>query len=110
MFNRNLIIHLKYYLIIFFLFYSADLLAQNIPFKHLTTENGLSNNKILDVIQDKTGFIWLATDDGLIVLMDIVLKFIVTNQMTLLPYQIIVFGLCLKIEQVLSGLEQKVES
>ena len=65
MFNRNLIIHLKYYLIIFFLFYSADLLAQNIPFKHLTTENGLSNNKILDVIQDKTGFIWLATDDGL---------------------------------------------
>ncbi|RPI64895.1 MAG: hybrid sensor histidine kinase/response regulator [Ignavibacteriales bacterium] len=65
MFNRNLIIHLKYYLIIFFLFYSADFSAQNIPFKHLTTDDGLSNNKISDIIQDKTGFIWLATDDGL---------------------------------------------
>ena len=39
--------------------------AQNISFKHFTTANGLSNNKINDVIQDKTGFIWLATDDGL---------------------------------------------
>ncbi len=39
--------------------------AQNISFKHFTTANGLSNNKIYDIIQDKAGFIWLATDDGL---------------------------------------------
>lgn len=65
MFIRYLIIHLKYYLIVFFLFYSADLFAQNIPFKHLTTDDGLSNNKIYDIIQDRTGFLWLATDDGL---------------------------------------------
>jgi ligand-binding sensor domain-containing protein len=44
---------------------SVDGNAQNISFKHFTTANGLSNNKINDVIQDKTGFIWLATDDGL---------------------------------------------
>lgn len=38
---------------------------QNISFNHLTTSNGLSNNKIYDIIQDRAGFIWLATDDGL---------------------------------------------
>ena len=65
MFNRNLIIYLKYYLIVSFFFHSGDLFAQNIPFKHLTTGDGLSNNKIFDIIQDRTGFIWLATDDGL---------------------------------------------
>jgi len=39
--------------------------GQNISFKQITTDNGLSNNKIHDIIQDNTGFIWLATDDGL---------------------------------------------
>ena len=57
--------HLKYYLTIIFLVYSGCLFAQNIPFKNLTTDDGLSNNKINDIIQDRTGFIWLATDDGL---------------------------------------------
>ncbi len=39
--------------------------AQNLSFKHFTTIHGLSNNKINDIIQDRSGFIWLATDDGL---------------------------------------------
>lgn len=39
--------------------------SQSISFNHLSTANGLSNNSVNDIIQDRTGFIWLATDDGL---------------------------------------------
>jgi signal transduction histidine kinase/ligand-binding sensor domain-containing protein len=45
--------------------FSSLISAQGIYFKHLTTDEGLSNNQVLDLIQDKTGFIWMATDDGL---------------------------------------------
>ncbi|HSW54275.1 MAG TPA: two-component regulator propeller domain-containing protein [Ignavibacteriaceae bacterium] len=45
--------------------YSVQIFAQDISFKHLTTDDGLSNNQVLDLIQDKSGFIWMATDDGL---------------------------------------------
>ena len=34
-------------------------------FEKLTVQNGLSHNKINCIIQDKRGFIWLGTDDGL---------------------------------------------
>ncbi|QQS36648.1 MAG: helix-turn-helix domain-containing protein [Ignavibacteriales bacterium] len=39
--------------------------AQTLSFKYLTTENGLSNNTVYDLVQDKTGFLWFATEDGL---------------------------------------------
>lgn len=54
-----------YYVIALLTLFSVQILAQDISFKHLTTDDGLSNNQVLDVIQDKNGFIWLATDDGL---------------------------------------------
>ncbi len=34
-------------------------------FQKLTTENGISHNKINRILQDKRGFIWIGTDDGL---------------------------------------------
>ncbi|WP_299519796.1 two-component regulator propeller domain-containing protein [Winogradskyella sp.] len=34
-------------------------------FKNITTEDGLSNNIIYDIIQDDKGYIWIATDNGL---------------------------------------------
>lgn len=34
-------------------------------FEKLTTQNGLSHNKVNCIIQDHRGFIWLGTDDGL---------------------------------------------
>jgi signal transduction histidine kinase/ligand-binding sensor domain-containing protein/CheY-like chemotaxis protein len=34
-------------------------------FRHLTMEDGLSNNEVYDVVQDRKGYIWLATADGL---------------------------------------------
>lgn len=39
--------------------------AQEILFKQFTTENGLSNSYVNCVLQDRTGFIWFGTDDGL---------------------------------------------
>ncbi len=34
-------------------------------FDHITVKDGLSNNKVLDIFQDKYGFIWIGTIDGL---------------------------------------------
>ena len=34
-------------------------------FFRLSVETGLSSNRVLDVIQDKEGFYWIATEDGL---------------------------------------------
>ena len=31
----------------------------------ITTKAGLSNNKISDIVQDKYGYIWIGTEDGL---------------------------------------------
>ncbi|MBN2431149.1 MAG: response regulator [Acidobacteria bacterium] len=41
-------------------------LAQIQPaFWHLTSEDGLSQNSINDILQDRRGFVWIATQDGL---------------------------------------------
>lgn len=34
-------------------------------FSHLTRESGLSHNKVNCILQDKRGFVWLGTEDGL---------------------------------------------
>jgi ligand-binding sensor domain-containing protein/anti-sigma regulatory factor (Ser/Thr protein kinase) len=46
---------------------SIDSIAQEIPhfIEKLTTEEGLSSNKINDIAQDTNGFLWIATSDGL---------------------------------------------
>ncbi|NQU33002.1 MAG: hypothetical protein HQ521_07185, partial [Bacteroidetes bacterium] len=36
-----------------------------IRFERLTSEDGLSHNRITDIIQDSHGFVWIATVDGL---------------------------------------------
>ena len=38
---------------------------QNIRFERLTTADGLSNNEVLSLLQDKNGFIWVGTFNGL---------------------------------------------
>jgi diguanylate cyclase (GGDEF)-like protein/PAS domain S-box-containing protein len=38
--------------------------VQNLYLDHLSVEDGLSQGNIISIIQDKTGFIWLATEDG----------------------------------------------
>ncbi len=45
--------------------YDIDAQPKHIQFGHLTTDNGLSNSWVHSIIQDKYGFIWIATEDGL---------------------------------------------
>ena len=33
---------------------------------HLNTENGLPSNRVRDIVQDEDGFMWFATDEGLV--------------------------------------------
>ena len=39
--------------------------AQNVRFSSITTAEGLSQNTITALIQDKQGFLWIGTPDGL---------------------------------------------
>ena len=50
-------------LVIFFL--TIPLLSQNYNIKTFTTETGLPHNNVKSIVQDKTGFLWIATWDGL---------------------------------------------
>ncbi|ADY53186.1 hypothetical protein Pedsa_2644 [Pseudopedobacter saltans DSM 12145] len=36
-----------------------------LKFKHLTINDGLSQNVVLCMIQDREGYIWMGTEDGL---------------------------------------------
>ncbi len=45
--------------------FNLQLFSKPIKFKHLTVENGLSNNYVNAVIQDQYGFMWFGTNDGL---------------------------------------------
>ena len=40
-------------------------LAQKIVFQHLTNENGLSSTDVKTLVQDRHGFIWIGTSEGL---------------------------------------------
>lgn len=46
---------------------SEKVIAQknNLFFKRITKDEGLSSNKVLCITQDKTGFMWFGTEDGL---------------------------------------------
>ncbi len=43
----------------------SDVFLQTIHFNNLSTKDGLSNNKVISILQDKTGFLWFGTEDGL---------------------------------------------
>ena len=59
----------RYILLILFFFCwsggSAQSLTDKLFFEHLTTEDGLSHNYVQSIYQDKDGFIWLGSDNGL---------------------------------------------
>ncbi|GAB3416886.1 ligand-binding sensor domain-containing protein [Niabella aquatica] len=40
-------------------------MSQPYYFRHYEVENGLSNNAVITALQDKYGFVWLGTSDGL---------------------------------------------
>lgn len=49
--------------VLFFLLHYSS--AQPIYFRHYEVENGLSNNSVITSLQDKDGFMWFGTPDGL---------------------------------------------
>ncbi|MFI0430266.1 two-component regulator propeller domain-containing protein [Mariniflexile sp. HMF6888] len=51
-------------LLIFF-FIAIQTFGQQIKFKNFTTNEGLSNNSVIDIENDKDGGLWIATWDGL---------------------------------------------
>jgi PAS domain S-box-containing protein len=67
---KNRFLHfLKYFVLIGMLLsvlsQVANAQTQNIRFKHLTVNDGLSHSWVHSIIQDKQGFMWFGTDDGL---------------------------------------------
>jgi ligand-binding sensor domain-containing protein/serine phosphatase RsbU (regulator of sigma subunit) len=54
------------YSIFLLLFFSGSVAAQgNIKFSHLTVEDGLSQSSVTCILQDRKGFMWFGTQDGL---------------------------------------------
>lgn len=48
-----------------FLLSTFQLIAQSHSVKRLGIEQGLSNNYVVSITQDKQGFLWFATEEGL---------------------------------------------
>lgn len=58
--------YIKSLLLVFLFLSDITLYAQpSYTFQTINTKDGLSNNSVLSIIQDKEGFIWFGTDDGL---------------------------------------------
>jgi signal transduction histidine kinase/ligand-binding sensor domain-containing protein/DNA-binding response OmpR family regulator len=51
--------------IIFFGLMAVTIWAEEIRFKHLTIDDGLSQNAVFAILQDRRGFMWFGTKDGL---------------------------------------------
>ena len=52
-------------LLLVFLLVGKTCFSQDLSFQHFTSENGLSENFIYSILQDKKGFLWIGTHDGL---------------------------------------------
>ncbi|MBA3665104.1 MAG: SpoIIE family protein phosphatase [Bacteroidetes bacterium] len=49
----------------FLITFCGTLFSQQLRFKHITSEDGLSTNYITAILQDDKGFMWFGTQDGL---------------------------------------------
>ncbi|MDR6941659.1 ligand-binding sensor domain-containing protein [Mucilaginibacter pocheonensis] len=56
---------LFYILLAFFIFPTVEVTGQPYYFSHYQVESGLSSNSVMCSIQDKRGFLWFGTKDGL---------------------------------------------
>jgi signal transduction histidine kinase/CheY-like chemotaxis protein/sugar lactone lactonase YvrE len=58
-----MVIRLYFVLLIFVPFAAAN--AQSVRFRHITNQEGLSQNTVTALVQDQRGFLWIGTQDGL---------------------------------------------
>ncbi|HZF65004.1 MAG TPA: two-component regulator propeller domain-containing protein, partial [Chitinophagaceae bacterium] len=68
LFNNNILISpLCFFQLLFFTLLSLSSLAQktNLKFTHISTKEGLSHANVISILQDKRGFMWFGTRDGL---------------------------------------------
>lgn len=56
---------IKYIIPLFFLIIGFSIQIKAIKIEKIGIENGLSNNNVISITQDRDGFIWIATKDGL---------------------------------------------
>ena len=65
--NKTILYRIALGFLILFVFY-LTIYPQSVrtKFEHINTEKGLSQNAVHSIIQDQKGFIWFATEDGLI--------------------------------------------
>lgn len=56
---------LKVNICFFFTLFITTAYSYDVKFEHITVEDGLSQGDVVDVLQDKMGFMWFATNDGL---------------------------------------------
>jgi ligand-binding sensor domain-containing protein len=62
---QNNILHRILICLLFFLFFNSNAISQTFPYYHYTTKNGLVNANVYYILQDKLGYIWFATNNGI---------------------------------------------
>lgn len=57
----------RIFILLYFFLSPLSILSQDsrIVFKNISIDNGLSQNSVVDIVQDSLGFMWFATQDGL---------------------------------------------
>ena len=56
---------MKHFLFIICLLNAFNCWSQTYTIKRLGLEKGLSNNFVIDIAEDKNGYLWFATEEGL---------------------------------------------
>ncbi len=61
------ILHSNFFKLILIVLFFSDIKSypQDFQFRHLTINNGLSHNTVYTILQDKNGFMWFGTNNGL---------------------------------------------
>ena len=62
----SVIKQLKIWIIVLFSFLAYESLSQHPSFKNYTTKDGLPSNIIYEMQSDQDGFLWIATDSGIV--------------------------------------------